>query len=180
MTLSLRRDPRQMNGTPERLLHQFDAIDENAQAVQPAGPKSREMGDPQVDRLAGVQHRQRIAHHGRCRIHAQHDRLAVEAVDPEIVRDLPDHLEHGGLAAAHAEKWKHLDRAVDRPIDVLVDQGFEVFKLAFVDGAVYRARKTPEAVLCHAICFLNRIYWTANGGEWASLATPRPDAALDI
>src|SRR5216683_5161162 len=80
---------------------------------------------------------------------AQHDRLAVEAADPEIVRDLPDHLEHGGLAAARAGKWKHVDRAVDRPIDVLVDQGFEVFKLAFVDRAMHSARKTPETVLCH-------------------------------
>src|SRR5216683_4819439 len=35
----LRRDPRQMNGAPERLLRQFIAIDENAQAEQPAGPK---------------------------------------------------------------------------------------------------------------------------------------------
>src|ERR1700682_881059 len=125
--LALRRDPRQMNGPPERLLHQIEGIDENAQAEQPAGPESREMGAPQVDRLVGVQHGQRIAHHRRCRIHAQHDGFAIEAVDPDIVRDLPDNLEHGGLAAARAEKWKHVGRAVDRPIDVLVDQGFEAF-----------------------------------------------------
>src|SRR6266478_185604 len=48
---SLRCNPRQMNGPPERLLHQIEGIDENAQAVQSAGPESREMGDPQVDRL---------------------------------------------------------------------------------------------------------------------------------
>jgi len=53
------------------------------------------------------------------------------------------------LAAARAEKRKHLDRAVDRPVDILVDQGVEVFDLAFVDGAMQRARKTPETMLCH-------------------------------
>ncbi len=65
--------------------------------------------------------------------------LAIEAVDPDMFRDLPDDLEHGGLAAARAEKGKHVDRSIDRPIDILVDQGFEVCGLALVDRAMQRA-----------------------------------------
>jgi hypothetical protein len=37
------------------------------------------------------------------------------------------------------------------PLDVVVDQGFEVFALAFVDRAIQRARKTPETVLRHDV-----------------------------
>src|SRR6266403_1477981 len=131
----LGRDPRQMNRTAERLLHQIDAIEEHAETAQLAVPELGEVGDPQADRLVHVQHRERIAQHRRRLVRAQHDRLAVEAVDPEVIRDVSDHLEHGGLAAARAEKRKHVDRAMDRPIDLLVDQGFDVFELAFVDRA---------------------------------------------
>jgi hypothetical protein len=60
-------------------------------------------------------------------------------MDPDIFRDLPDDLQHGGLAVARAEKGKHVDRSIDRPIDILVDQGFEVFGLALVDRAMQRA-----------------------------------------
>ena len=69
---------------------------------------------------------QRIAQHRRGRIHSQHDRLAVEAMDPEIIGDLPDNLEHCGPAAAAAEKREHVDRAIDRPLDIFVEQGGEV------------------------------------------------------
>jgi hypothetical protein len=55
------------------------------------------------------------------------------------VRDLPDHLEHRRLAAAPTEKRKHVDRAMDRPIDLLVDQAVEVLRLAFVDRLMERA-----------------------------------------
>ena len=65
--------------------------------------------------------------------------LTVEAVDPDVVGDLPDHLDHGVLAAAGAEKRKHVDRPIDGPIDVLVDQGFEVFELALVEREMERA-----------------------------------------
>ena len=65
--------------------------------------------------------------------------LAIEAMDPDVFRDLPDDLEHGGLAPARAEERKHVDRPINRPIDLLVDQGFEVLGLAFVDGAMQRA-----------------------------------------
>jgi NADPH-dependent glutamate synthase beta subunit-like oxidoreductase len=70
-------------------------------------------------------------------------------MDADILRDLSDHLEHGGLAAAGAEERKHVDRTVDRPIDVLVDHGFEIVELVFVDRTMQRARERPEAVLCH-------------------------------
>ena len=76
-------------------------------------------------------------------------------MDPQVFRDLPDNLEHRGLAVARAEERKQVDRAIDRPIDIVVDQGFEVFALAFVDGAMQGARKTPEAVLCHDVQFLS-------------------------
>ena len=58
---------------------------------------------------------------------------------PDVVGDLPDDLDHGFAAAAGAEEWKHVDRAIDRPVDVFVDQGFEVFVAAFIDRAVQRA-----------------------------------------
>jgi len=65
--------------------------------------------------------------------------FAVEAADAEVFRHLPDHLDHGGLAAACAEEWKHVDRAMEGPFDVFVDQGFDITKLAFVDRAMHRA-----------------------------------------
>jgi hypothetical protein len=34
---------------------------------------------------------------------ARHDRLAIEAVDPHVFRDLAAYLEHGSLTAARAE-----------------------------------------------------------------------------
>jgi hypothetical protein len=37
------------------------------------------------------------------------------------------------------------------PIDILVDHVLEVMELALVDRAVQRARKAPEAVLCHSV-----------------------------
>ena len=60
-------------------------------------------------------------------------------MDPDIVGNLPDHLEHGRLAAARSEERKHVDRAIDRPIDVLVDQAFDVGVLALIDRAMQRA-----------------------------------------
>ena len=77
--------------------------------------------------------------------------LAVEAVDADVLGDLPDHFHHGRLALARAEERKHVDRAIDRPIDVLVEQGFEIGGLAFIDRTMQRARKTPETMLCHLI-----------------------------
>jgi hypothetical protein len=70
---------------------------------------------------------------------AQHDRLAIEAVDPHVFRDLPAYLEHGSLTAARAEKRKQFDRAIDHPIDVVIDLGLEIFGLAFIDRAMQRA-----------------------------------------
>jgi hypothetical protein len=70
-------------------------------------------------------------------------------VDAEIVRDLPDHFDHRRLAAARAEERIHVDRSIDRPVDVLVEHGFEIGGLAFIDRAMQRARKTPETMLCH-------------------------------
>jgi hypothetical protein len=49
------------------------------------------------------------------------------------------HLEHGGLTAARAEKRKQFDRAKDDPIDVVNDQGLEIFGLVFIDRAMQRA-----------------------------------------
>ena len=73
-------------------------------------------------------------------------------MDADVFRDLPDHFEHGRLAAARAEERKQVDRAIQRPLDVLVDQGLDISKLALVDRAMQRARETPETVLCHLIC----------------------------
>ena len=70
---------------------------------------------------------------------AQHDRLAIEAVDPYVFRDLPAYLEHGSLTAARAEKRKQFGRAIDHPIDVVIDLGLEIFGLAFIDRAMQRA-----------------------------------------
>src|SRR5579862_5189396 len=70
-------------------------------------------------------------------------------MDADVVRDSTDHLEHGGLAMAGAEERKHIDRAVDGPFDIVVDQGFQIFMLAFVDRAMQCARETPETMLCH-------------------------------
>ena len=42
----------------------------------------------------------------------------------------------GGLAVARAEKGKHVDRPIDRPLHILVDQGLNILQLAFVDRAV--------------------------------------------
>ena len=89
---------------------------------------------------------QRIAHHRRRRIHAQHDGFPVEAVDADVVGDLPADLQHGGLAAAAAQKRKHVDRPVDRPFDVVVDQRLEVLLLALVDRA--RAMRAKNARDC--------------------------------
>ena len=75
--------------------------------------------------------------------------LAVEAVDADVFRDLFHHLDDRFLAAARAEKRKHVDRPVDRPIDVVVERGGKFVELAVVDRTMQRARKTPEAVLCH-------------------------------
>src|SRR4051794_18091385 len=107
------------------------------------------MREPQADRLVGIDRGQGIAHHRRRRIYAEHDGFAVEAADADIVGDLPAYLQHGGLAAAAAEERKHVDRPVDRPFDVLIDQRLEVLALALVDRGMQRARKTPETVLCH-------------------------------
>ncbi|MGY3426622.1 hypothetical protein ACVWZW_007126 [Bradyrhizobium sp. F1.13.4] len=60
-----------------------------------------------------------------------------------------DDVEHGVLALARAEERKHVDRAVERPLDVLVDQGLDVLEMPVVDRAMQRTRETPEAVLCH-------------------------------
>ena len=72
-------------------------------------------------------------------------------MDADVLGDLADHFHHGRLALARAEERKHVDRAVDRPIDVFVEQGFEIGGLAFIDRTMQRARKTPETVLCHLI-----------------------------
>src|SRR5258708_35966206 len=88
-----RRNLRQMNRAPERLLDQVERVDQHPDAGETAGLELREMRDPQADRLARIQERQRIAQHRGSRIHAQHDGLTIETVDPDVVRDLPDDLE---------------------------------------------------------------------------------------
>src|SRR6185436_14893448 len=75
--------------------------------------------------------------------------FAIEAVDAKIVGDLPDDIDHRRPAAARAEERVHVDRSIDRPVDVLVEHGFEIGGLAFIDRAMQRARKTPETMLCH-------------------------------
>src|SRR6516164_5058982 len=142
---------RQMDGLAKNLLHQVEAVDKRPNAQQAAGLEAREMSNAYGNGLAGVQRGQRIPQHRGCRIHAEHNRLALEAADGEIFRDLPDHLEHGRAAAPRAEKWKHVDRAMNRPIDVLVEQVGDILEPAFVDRAMERARKTPEIVLCHLL-----------------------------
>ena len=42
---------------PERLFHQVVGVEKNTNVEQPAGLKSREMSEPQVDRLIRVQRR---------------------------------------------------------------------------------------------------------------------------
>jgi hypothetical protein len=58
---------------------------------------------------------------------------------PYGLGDLPADVEHRGLAAPRTEEGEHVDRPIDCPIDILVDQRFEVFGLAIVDGAMQRA-----------------------------------------
>jgi L-rhamnose isomerase len=83
---------------------------------------------------------------------AQHDRLAIEAVDPHVLQDLTAYLKHGSLTAARAEKRKQFDRAIDHPIDgvritpvrlafqrLVIDLGLEIFGRAFMDRAMQRA-----------------------------------------
>ena len=43
------------------------------------------------------------------------------------------------LPPARAEKRKQFDRAIDHPIDVVIDLGLEIFGLAFIDRAMQRA-----------------------------------------
>ncbi|GCC41590.1 hypothetical protein chiPu_0025829 [Chiloscyllium punctatum] len=138
-----------MDRVADGLLDQIETVDQHAEARQLAGPELREMRDPERDRLVGVQCRQRIAQHRGRGIRTQHDGLAVEAVNPQVLADLPDHLEHCGLAAARAEEGKQVDRSVDGPFDFVIEHQLDVCKLAFVDRAMQCARKTPEAMLCH-------------------------------
>src|SRR5580658_10941224 len=46
---------RQVDRMPERLLHQIEGIDQDADADQLVGLEPREIGDAQADRLVGVQ-----------------------------------------------------------------------------------------------------------------------------
>src|SRR4029453_15010602 len=93
-------------------------------------------------------------------------------MDSDIVRDLLDDLDHGRFTAARAEERKHVDRAIDRPVDVFVEQGFEIGGLAFFDPAMQWARKTPEAVLCHfslvleLACKQQRPLWASASTLW--------------
>src|SRR5215472_10327192 len=143
------RHPRQMDGMPERLLDQIETVDQDADAAEPAALELGEMRDAQRDRLVGFQRCQRIAHHRAGGIDAEHDGLAVKTVDAEVLRDLLHHLDDRFPAAPRAEEGKHVDGSIDRPIDVVVEYRGKFVKLAFVDRTVQRARKTPEAVLCH-------------------------------
>ena len=63
---------------------------------------------------------------------------------------------------ARAEEGKQLDRAMNGPVDIFVDQWLDVGELALVDRAMQRARETPEAVLCHWVV-PELGAWTANG-----------------
>src|SRR5215471_13201989 len=155
-----------MNGMPQRLLDQVEGVDEHADAGEPPGLELREMSNADRDRLARFQRRQRVAHHRGGLVDAEHDGLAVEAVDAEILRDLAHDLEHRCLAAPRPEKREHVDRSVDRPVDVIVKQGREVFELAFVDRAMNRTRETPEAVLCHSCQSLIWSSTTAAVPQW--------------
>ncbi len=106
---------------PKHLLDQVVGVEKNTNAEQPAGLKLRAVREPQVNRLIRVQRRQRIAHHRRS------------------FRNLPAYLEHGVFTAARAEKRKHVDRAMDQPIDVIIDLGLEIFGPAFIDRGMQRA-----------------------------------------
>ena len=59
---------------------------------------------------------------------------------PDLVRDLPQHLQHRRLAVARSEEeGKQLDRPVDGPVDIFVKQWLDVGELALVDRAMQRA-----------------------------------------
>src|ERR1700720_861945 len=108
-----------MYRTPEHLLHQIEAIEDNADAAQPAVLELREMCEPHADRLFGVLPGPRKAQYLGRGILAQPDRLAIEAANPDVFGDLRDPLDPGWLALARAEKRKHVDRAIDCPIDIV-------------------------------------------------------------
>lgn len=136
---ALSGEPRQRDMMSERLFDQIERIDEDADAGESPGLEPGEMRHPQADWLVGIERGQRVAQHRRRRLLGQHHRLPIEAMNPDIFRNLPDDLQYGGLAAPGAEKRKHIDRAENRPIDVLVDQAFDIGVLALIDRAMQRA-----------------------------------------
>ena len=101
--MPLHRHPRQVNRIAHGLLDQIEGIDQHAEVGQAAGPELGEVGDPQGDRLVRIQRGQRIAHHRGGRIHPQHDRFAVEAMDADVFGNLPDDFGHGRFAAARSD-----------------------------------------------------------------------------
>jgi len=61
------------------------------------------------------------------------------------------------------EERKHVDRAIDRPIDILIEDGFNILELALVDRALQCTRETPETMLCHTNLRLELACKNGNG-----------------
>ena len=101
---------------------------------------------------------------------AKQNAFAVELADPDIIGDLADDVDHRLPAAPRTEERKHVDRTIDRPIDILIDHGFNILELALVDRTLQCTRETPETMLCHNIYVLNWLAKKGNGAKWTSSA----------
>lgn len=67
------------------------------------------------------------------------------------VANLPDGIDDSVFATPRAKKGEHIDRAVDGPIDILVQDRSKLIGSAFAERAMKYARETPEAMLCHLL-----------------------------
>lgn len=134
---------------PERLFDEVERVDDGAQADEPSRLELREMREPNADWVVRIRVRDRIAHQGCRAVFGEHDRFALEGVKANGIGDLMDRLDHGLLAPTNAEESKHVDGSIDRPFDIVVEDGFQLVGLAIFERSMKRARKMPETVLCH-------------------------------
>lgn len=120
-----------MNLAPERLFDEVERIDDGAQVGQPPRPELRELRDTDADRPAGIGRYQGIPHQGGCGLVSQHDRFPVKTMKANGGANLPHGIDDSVLTTPHAKECEHIDRTIDGPIDILVENRFKQIGLAF-------------------------------------------------